>query len=181
MDPSALASLVDEMLDSGFSGTTTDYRDALVDENHEIEADRVETALREMENRNAARRSPRGNWYRVGRLVKQPESCRGVGGREIGAFVRRIVYIPELTPDSLLLLTLREGSRAFRLRAYDEAASRLRFVTVPDANNDYTELERLYGPFTHDIWWDDADVKGVDDVEYWVKTLGVWNRKLGIR
>lgn len=181
MDATVLAKSVDELLHAGFSGTATDYRDALVDEGHDPEIQDVEAALRDNESRERARRSPRGNWYRVGRLKTKSERRRGVSGREIGTFARRLVYIPELVPGTFVLLTLREGSRAFRIRAYEDGCSRPRFVSVPDANNDYTELERLYGPFPHDIWWDDADVKGVDDVEYWIKTLGAWNRKLGVQ
>ena len=50
-----------------------------------------------------------------------------------------------------------------------------KIIKVPDANNDYVQLERLFGPFAIDIWWDAYDVKGVDDVGYW---LGVdhWGR-----
>lgn len=174
----AAAERVDALLEEGFHGSVDDFVDAIADEDLDVTSAEVAEVLRLQESAGGARKSPRDQWYRVGKLAEQAKPRRGVSGREIGSFARRLVYIPELVPNTFVLLTLREGTGAFRIRVYEPGATSPRMVWVHDANNDIVQLERLYGPFQHDIWWDDEYVKGVKAVDYWVDVIGKQNARL---
>jgi len=180
MTEASIADVLDGMLDEGFRGSVGDFVDALADDDIQTTEEDVAVLLETQATSGGARKSPRDQWYRPGKLVEAAKVRRGTGGREMGSFARRLVYIPELSSDTFVLLTLREGTGAFRLRTYDADMPAPRMISVKDANNDVVQLESLYGPFEHDFWWDDDYVKSVKDVTYWVDIIRKQNAKYQI-
>jgi len=177
MAESSIADILDAMLEEGFRGSEGDFVDALADDDVQTTEAEIARLLASHESVGSARKSPCGQWYRPGKLIDATKVRRGVSGREIGSFARRLVYVPELSADSFVLLTLREGTGAFRIRTYDANNPKPRMIPVKDANNDVVQFERLYGPLQHDIWWDDADVKSVENVTYWVGIIRQQNAR----
>lgn len=177
MGTDKIASQIDSMLEDGFHGSASEFTEVLEGEGIDAVVGQVEKALSELKISGEARRSPGGHWYRTGKILDQKPRPATRSAGSIGGLQRRLIYVPALCPDSLVLLTVREGTGAFRIRSYSPGAARAKMISVAAANNDIAQLEKLHGPFKVDITWKDSAVQPVDAVDYWYEVISKLNKE----
>jgi len=169
MESAMLKKMVLKALEGGTSGTVGAIRGMTAGASGLPLSD-VEDALSELEEDGLAIRS--------GDTWGGTAAVRAAGqGQAVGAQRWCLVYIPSIEPGTFLHLSYKQDTGWFRLRKYPPGCSSAQVVDPPEAENNVAKLRELY-PFAMADEWFIADVKPIDDVEFWTAEIEKKNQQI---